>query len=72
MTIKSTSTTTYQRNAPDTPQMGPREHITWYYEYPLNIMSLIINLLLYITLLLMVLTWTVIQYPIKLASILRI
>ena len=39
---------------------------------PLRIMFPILNLILYITLLIMVLTWPATQYPINIASILGI
>ena len=51
--------------------MVPQEYITYNHEYPPKGHIPIINLLLYITLLPMVLTLPVTQYPIKIASILR-
>ena len=68
----STLKTANQINVPVIPQVGPQEYLTWYHEDPPMDFSLIFNLLLYIILLTMVLTWPVIQYPIKISTILGI
>ena len=70
--INYTPTTAKQSNALITPQVGLHKHRTWHHEEPNNDLSPTIHLLLHITILIMVLTWPAIQYPIEVASILGI
>ena len=50
-----------KRNSPGITQVDPQKHLTWHHEDPSKVFSPIFNLLLYITLLTMVLTWPDIQ-----------
>ena len=70
--INSTPTTYKHSNSPSNPQVGPQEHRTWHHEDPTKDFYPILKLLFHISLLIMVLAWPVIQYPIKVPSILGI
>ena len=59
-----------QSNDHSTPKVVPQQHRTWNHEYPPKDFSSILKLLFHITLLIMILTWIAIRYPIKVASIL--
>ena len=52
--------------------MIPEEHLTWNHEEPLKDPPTVFILLFYIALLTMVLIWTTIEYPIKVAYIIGI
>ena len=71
-TINSIPTTTKQSNSPRTTQVVLQDNCTCHHEELPKDFSPILNLLFHITLLIMVLTCTTIQYPIKVASILLI
>ena len=60
-----TPTTAKQSNAPGIPQVDHQEHLILHHKDPQKYFSPIFNLLLYITLIIMFLTWPAIQYPIK-------
>ena len=72
MAINCTPATSNQSNSPSNPQVFPKEYHTWNHEEPPKDISHILKLLLHISLLIMVLTWPIIQYIIKVASFLGI
>ena len=61
MVIDSTPTTDKQVNGPDTLQVNPQEHLTWYHKDPPNIHDPCIWIIFHIKLLLVVLTCPDIQ-----------